>query len=730
MSSTTFYGSQNLVGIGSVGIGTTSPSYALDVNGFIRTTYPLIADTTATGSNYSAFRITAGGDGQCYIQAGSSLTSAATANVLFTGINGGPERMRINLTSGNVGIGTNNPSVTLTVAGGTGQILEMRPSSTGSCYGRIGNSVITDGSPNCLIFGADGGFPNGIAFLDTTQGGAAVTTPLAFRVNGSERMRITAAGNVGIGTASPTSLLTIYSADTYNAGISLATSATNASTGADYMIQRGPSSSIIGGVAWNISNVTLFHTTNETVSTAGPTGFLWASSGSRLSMFYDTKNSRLGIGTTNPATALDVSGGTIAGTAGNTTWRIQPQYVNSSPYPSQVRIANGWNPVAGTGEVNYAGVGINLNSSQGFSQVEFYTSTTNNAAPTQRMVIAGGGNVGIGTPSPGSALQVVGDIVCSGTLSAGNPLMFRNALYNGDFRFAQRGTIFLGGNGYILDRWFVSGYGSTGTYYTVSQIQSGLANFANALQLQQTSTSAMNAFISQSLETRDVVRFQGQPATVSFWYRIPTNFTYSWIANLVWSTAFDSKIADSSYSYTSAGSVTLPNQSAWTYASFQASVPANAQALAVQFVTTNGVINGAQFQVTGVQLEKGSVATPFEFMPYATELALCQRYYEVLNFATLVSGAGMNTIVSSNPGTWDISYPFKVQKRANPTMTNNSGVSLSSGMTISGTVNANTNEVRLGLTTTTGWQQIGTTGIYISYWGWNPAGNITANAEL
>ena len=36
---------------------------------------------------------------------------------------------------------------------------------------------------------------------------------------------------------------------------------------------------------------------------------------------------------------------------------------------------------------------------------------------------------------------------------------------------------------------------------------------------------------------------------------------------------------------------------------------------------------GANFYVTGVQLEKGSVATPFEFRQFGTELALCQRYY-------------------------------------------------------------------------------------------------------
>ena len=36
---------------------------------------------------------------------------------------------------------------------------------------------------------------------------------------------------------------------------------------------------------------------------------------------------------------------------------------------------------------------------------------------------------------------------------------------------------------------------------------------------------------------------------------------------------------------------------------------------------------GATFYITGVQLEKGSTATSFDYRPYGTELALCQRYY-------------------------------------------------------------------------------------------------------
>ena len=158
-SNSTTAGNFIMTNSGKIGIGMTNPSYALDVNGFIRTVYPLIVDTTATGSNYSAFRITAGGDGQCYIQAGSSLTSAATANVLFTGINGSPERMRINLTSGNVGIGTVSPTSLLHLYGSgvqtqTGQG-SMQIQGSGGLPLNINYSG-PGGSFNCSIYSVCG----------------------------------------------------------------------------------------------------------------------------------------------------------------------------------------------------------------------------------------------------------------------------------------------------------------------------------------------------------------------------------------------------------------------------------------------------------------------------------------------------------------------------------------------------------------------------------------------
>jgi hypothetical protein len=49
--------------------------------------------------------------------------------------------------------------------------------------------------------------------------------------------------------------------------------------------------------------------------------------------------------------------------------------------------------------------------------------------------------------------------------------------------------------------------------------------------------------------------------------------------------------------------------------------------------TNPSATNGATWQITGVQLEKGSTATSFDYRPYGTELALCQRYYYRLNTA-------------------------------------------------------------------------------------------------
>jgi hypothetical protein len=100
--------------------------------------------------------------------------------------------------------------------------------------------------------------------------------------------------------------------------------------------------------------------------------------------------------------------------------------------------------------------------------------------------------------------------------------------------------------------------------------------------------------------------------------------------------------------------------------------------VAGNFLSATGAVklietNSATFYLTGVQLEKGSTATSFDYRPYGTELQLCQRYYtKSYEYSTAVAtntlvglvggAAGLSNMGGSN------SNPFPVQMRTAPTM--------------------------------------------------------------
>jgi hypothetical protein len=81
--------------------------------------------------------------------------------------------------------------------------------------------------------------------------------------------------------------------------------------------------------------------------------------------------------------------------------------------------------------------------------------------------------------------------------------------------------------------------------------------------------------------------------------------------------------------------------------------------------------NGATFYITGVQLEKGSTATSFDYRPYGTELALCQRYYQ----KTLSTGVGNNFGIGYNGATtvFDFLVFFLTEMRTQPSALEQSG---------------------------------------------------------
>jgi hypothetical protein len=88
---------------------------------------------------------------------------------------------------------------------------------------------------------------------------------------------------------------------------------------------------------------------------------------------------------------------------------------------------------------------------------------------------------------------------------------------------------------------------------------------------------------------------------------------------------------------------------------------------AANYLSATGAVsvvgtNGATFYITGVQLEKGSTATSFDYRPYGTELMLCQRYYQLANICGLTGGVNTSTF-------WTANYYPPVYFRAIPTAT-------------------------------------------------------------
>ena len=260
------------------------------------------------------------------------------------------------------------------------------------------------------------------------------------------------------------------------------------------------------------------------------------------------------------------------------------------------------------------------------------------------------GRVGLGVVNPTRALEVAGDVVCAGTLSAGNPLMFRNRFINGDMRVWQRGTTFssVSASTYTADRWCTAGNAQA---LTVAQsIDTPLyGGFQNSLSITTTYTSGSTALLEQRLErVSSLDLYKGTTFVISFWAKQTAGTANSLNVTPLFPSGVET-------GYNSGTTATTPQtqaatlSSAWTYYTFpfavsSASVVTNG--LYVQFWWAGAPSNPSTVLITGVQLEKGSVATPFEVRPYATELALCQRYFYQVTSPSGASGGPTNPWVA------------------------------------------------------------------------------------
>ena len=286
--------------------------------------------------------------------------------------------------------------------------------------------------------------------------------------------------------------------------------------------------------------------------------------------------------------------------------------------------------------------------------------------------------------------------------SGSNNVSFRNRLINGAQVIDQRNagaSVAMTGGIYITDRW--RSYASAASKLTAQQSSTVPTGFSNSLLFTSQSAYTQSAtdefLVEQRIEgfnTSDLAwgTANAQTVTLSFWVRssltgtfsgalsnsaqdrnYPFTFTIS-TAN-TWEYETITIAGDTSGTWIGStngigirvkfnlgtGSTYLQTAGAWT-ASY-----ANGATGSVALVNTNT----ATFYITGVQLEAGTTASPFEYRQYGTELVLCQRYYETSRgtASTFTQGTTIAYPVFVSDTNRTSGRQFSVAKRSAPTVT-------------------------------------------------------------
>ena len=280
----------------------------------------------------------------------------------------------------------------------------------------------------------------------------------------------------------------------------------------------------------------------------------------------------------------------------------------------------------------------------------------------------------------------------------------RNIIVNSQMAIAQRGTSFTPTTSqtYTLDRFQIFPQGSTAGRATITQDSSAPNGFANSLKIDvttaDTSIAANETYIlGYQAEGQDVQMFkkgtsEAEEYTVSFYVKGNASATY--VLEL-----FDmdnTRQISKTFNVTTDWTRVILTYPADTTGSFDDD---NASSLALFFFLhagstyTSGTINSSAwaatnnanrvgsgttsifdstdrtFFITGLQVEVGSVATPFEMRSFGEELALCQRYYFGSSYGDTTPGTTgpFGTAHSTNEA--NVGFEFPTTMRATPTVT-------------------------------------------------------------
>lgn len=297
--------------------------------------------------------------------------------------------------------------------------------------------------------------------------------------------------------------------------------------------------------------------------------------------------------------------------------------------------------------------------------------------------------------------------VSTSALNGGPLAGTRNRIINGDMRIDQRnaGASMTATTAaeVSLDRWRTNS-GASSKFSVQRNAGSvtpptGFTNYLGVTSLAATTLAASDYYLLEHrIEGFNVADFNFGTAnaatvTLSFWIRSSLTGTFGGSLTNNSARSYPFSYTISAANTWEQKTITIPGDTTGPWATdnttgmaviFSLGVgstykgTANAWVGAARFSVSGAVdpvsTNGATWQITGVQLEAGTVATPFERRSYGQELALCQRYYEKsyeLNTAPGTNAPVINWInfAGNTPGNYIFGVnSFKITKRAAPTI--------------------------------------------------------------
>jgi hypothetical protein len=259
-----------------------------------------------------------------------------------------------------------------------------------------------------------------------------------------------------------------------------------------------------------------------------------------------------------------------------------------------------------------------------------------------------------------------------------------NPVLNSAMQIWQRGTsLGTAGSAYIADRWnfyraaFASGI-TVSRQATNDTTNLPFIQYCSRVQRDSGNANTGNLQYQQSFETVNSISYAGKTVTLSFYARAGANYSPTsslLVVQLFTGTGTDEILRNGFTGVQSPINTSATLTTTWQRFTYTATLATNITQIGLSFLSNPTGTAGANdyFELTGVQLENGSVATPFK--TYAGtiqgELAACQRYYYRLTYAASANREGSGGNISTTQS--NVNFAFPVTMRRVPTALEQSG---------------------------------------------------------